>query len=305
MRCAVREEQPQHRLNPLPALLLVIAAGGCMPPSWAANALLHPERRPMTRQPDRSFDAVEFEGAGVKLKGWWFHATQKRGTVVFLHGLSDNRGTGVGIADHFLDRGYDVIEYDSRAHGESGGDACTYGFYEKQDLQKVLDRVADRPILVMGISLGAGIALQAAADDPRIAGVVAVSSFSDLRTAARERAPWFASKGNVAEAFKLAEAEAKFRADDVSPMAAAARIKVATLVIHGEKDDETPAAHSQRIFAALHEPKRLIVVPGAGHNGVIDAAIWREIDAWFDRAGAGDSAGKGSPNQDGARHASR
>ena len=56
------------------ALLGLTVAAGCMPPSWGANALLHPQRRPMTRQPDRPFDAVEFDGAGVKLKGWWFHA---------------------------------------------------------------------------------------------------------------------------------------------------------------------------------------------------------------------------------------
>jgi alpha-beta hydrolase superfamily lysophospholipase len=271
-------------VKPAWVVLVAVAAAGCMPPSWGANALLHPQRRPMTRQPDRPFDAVVFEGEGVKLKGWWFHAPQKRGTVVFLHGLADNRGTGVGIADHFLDRGYDVIEYDSRAHGESEGDACTYGFYEKQDLRRVLDRVETKPIAVMGTSLGAGIALQAAAEEPRIRVVVAVSSFSDLRTAARERAPFFASKGNLAEAFVLAEKEAKFRADDVSPMAAAALIKAPTLVIHGEKDDETPAEHSQRIFSALHEPKRLIMVPNAGHNHVIDAGIWRQIDAWIDAA---------------------
>ena len=266
------------------ALLVALGAAGCMPPSWGANALLHPQRRPMTRQPNRAFDAVEFEGAGVKLKGWWFHAGAKRGTVVFLHGLSDNRGTSVGIADHFLARGFDVVAYDSRAHGESDGEACTYGFYEKQDLRHVLDRVAARPIVLMGTSMGAGVALQAAAEDPRIAAVVAVSSFSDLRTAAAERAPFFASKGNIAEAFKLAEEQGKFRADDVSPMAAAARITAPTLIVHGDHDDETPPAHAQRIFAALHEPKRLILVPGGGHNHVLTADVWREIDGWLDTA---------------------
>ena len=52
------------------------------------------------------------------------------------------------MADHFLARGFDVVAYDSRAHGESEGDVCTYGFYEKEDLRRVLDRVsteADRP----------------------------------------------------------------------------------------------------------------------------------------------------------------
>ena len=132
--------------------------------------------------------------------------------------------------------------------------------------------------------MGAAVALQAAAEDRRIAAVVAVSPFSDLRTAASERAPFFASKGNIADAFKLAEAEGKFRADDVSPMAAAAHITAPTLIIHGERDDETPPAHSQRIFAALRAPKRLILVPNGGHNHVLDPDVWREIDGWLDAA---------------------
>jgi alpha-beta hydrolase superfamily lysophospholipase len=266
------------------AALLALTAAGCMPPSWGANAILHPQRRPVKRQPDRPFDAVDFDGAGVTLKAWWFHAGEKRGTLVYLHGVSDNRGTSVGVADHFLARGFDVIAYDSRAHGESGGDTCTYGVYEKQDLARVLDRVAPRPIVLMGTSMGAAIALQAAAVDGRVAAVVAVSPFSDLRTAAIERAPFFASKGNIAEAFRLAEVEGKFRVDDASPVAAAPRIAAPTLLVHGAKDDETPATHSQRIFAALRGPKRLILVPNADHNHVVDAQVWRDIDAWIDAA---------------------
>jgi alpha-beta hydrolase superfamily lysophospholipase len=264
--------------------LLAVGAAGCMPPSWGANALLHPSRRPLQHQPDRPFDAVDFDGAGVKLKGWWFHAAASRGTLVYLHGVSDNRGTSVGIADHFLARGFDVIAYDSRAHGESGGDVCTYGFYEKEDLRRVLDRVTARPIVLMGSSMGAAIALQEAAEDPRVGAVVAVSSFSDLRTAAAERAPFFASKGNIADAFKIAEAEGKFRADDVSPMAAASHITAPTLIVHGDHDEETPPDHARRIFAALHDPKRLIMVPGASHSHVIDAGVWRDIDGWIDTA---------------------
>jgi uncharacterized protein len=258
-----------------------------MPPSWGANALLHPQRRPMTRQPNRPAEAVEFEGEGtVKLKGWWFRgdANAKRGTVVFLHGVADNRGSAVGIADHFLARGFEVIAFDSRAHGESGGDVCTYGFYEKEDLRRVLDRVTAKPIVLMGISMGAAIALQEAADDRRVVAVVAVSPYSDLRTAARERAPFFASEGNLSEAFKLAEAQGNFRVDEVSPMVAAARIAAPTLIVHGELDDETPPAHAQRVFAALREPKRLIIVAGAKHHHVLGAQQWKEIDAWVDAA---------------------
>ena len=157
--------------------------------------------------------------------------------------------------------GFDVVAYDSRAHGESGGDACTYGFYEKRDLSRVLDALATRPVVIFGVSLGAGIALQTAADEPRIAGVIGIAPISDLRTAAIERAPFLASRRNIEEAFKLAEDRGKFRIDDVSPMAAAGRVKIPVILVHGAKDEETPPAHSKRVHAALAGPKQLSSFP--------------------------------------------
>ncbi len=228
------------------------------------------------------FDALEVEGEGVLLRGWWFHGVgQKRGTIVYLHGVGDNRGSSVGIAGHYTARGFDVIAYDSRAHGESQGDACTYGFYEKRDLGRVLARIEVKPIILFGSSLGAAVALQAAAEDRRVDAVVAVAPFSDLRTVATERAPFFASRGNIDEALRQAERSALFRVDDVSPVGAAARIRVPTMIVHGDHDTETPHAHSTRIFAALHEPKRLILVPGRGHHDSLTPEVWRAIDDWL------------------------
>ena len=177
-----------------------------------------------------------------------------------------------------------MVAYDSRAHGESEGDACTYGFYEKADLSRVLDKISGPgPILLLGSSLGAAVALQTAAEDNRVAIVVAVASFSDLRTVASERAPFFASKGNIDSALRIAEDLAKFKVDDVSPVLAAARIEIPVLVIHGESDKETPPTHSIRVHGALHGPKELVLVPHAGHNDSINGNTWTAIDAWIER----------------------
>lgn len=254
-----------------------------MPASWGADALLYPSRRAVEARPKVPFDNFNVEGAGIRLKGWWFHAEgTKRGTVVYLHGTADNRTSGIGIADHFLAKGFDVWAYDSRAHGESEGYECTYGYYEKRDLSRVLDLIEVQPIIVLGVSLGAAVALQTAADEPRIAGVVAVAPFSDLRTVATERAPFVASATDITEALRLAEKKGRFEIAEVSPVAAASRINIPVLLIHGADDSETPAAHSTRIFAALREPKQLIVVPGAGHNDSLKPSVWKSIDDWLD-----------------------
>jgi alpha-beta hydrolase superfamily lysophospholipase len=264
-------------------LLLLVGMLGCMPPSWGASAMLHPGRRPPKDEPTRPFEPLKLDGAGVRLEGWLFRAQGpvQRGTVVYLHGMGDSRRSSVGIAAHLVPRGFDVLAYDSRAHGQSEGSSCTYGVYEKQDLLRVLPTIAHRPIILFGVSLGAAVALQAAALSKDVAAVVSLSTFSDLRTVAHERAPFFASEGNISRAFQLAEAEAKFHVDEASPVAAAPQISAPVLLLHGAADDETPPAHSQRVYDALKSPRRLIMVPGAGHNDVLGPRVWPQIDGWL------------------------
>jgi dipeptidyl aminopeptidase/acylaminoacyl peptidase len=68
----------------------------------------------------------------------------------------------------------------------------------------------------------------------------------------------------------------------VSALAAAAKITVPVFLIHGDADVETPPNHSRRVFAALRGPKRLLLVPGAPHNGSLRSEVWDEIERWID-----------------------
>jgi hypothetical protein len=83
-------------------LRLLIAVCGCalvascMPPSWGANALLHPPRRPVTQVPTAKFEKVDLD-VGIHLVGWLFRTERpRRGLVVYLHGVGDNRASGIG-----------------------------------------------------------------------------------------------------------------------------------------------------------------------------------------------------------------
>jgi pimeloyl-ACP methyl ester carboxylesterase len=252
-------------------------------PALGAGGLLHPARRHVTQSPPPSCRDAVFAGADVRLSGWRCDASgPKRGTIVLLHGVADNRTTATGITERFNARGFDVVAYDSRAHGESDGNACTYGFFEKQDLRRVLDTIDPRGIVLVGTSLGAAVALQEAAEDPRVTAVVAAETFSDLRIIAAERAPFFFTKGIIAKALRLAEQQGHFVVDDVSPRAAASRITAPVLLIHGAKDRETALEHSRRVFEALNGPKRFIIVPEAGHNHSLRPEVWQEVERWID-----------------------
>jgi uncharacterized protein len=258
------------------------AATSCIPPSWAASALLHPTRRAVERRPSSAQDA-EFTGVGISLRGWRFRAAgEKRGSLVYLHGVADNRTSAIGVAERFTRRGFDVVAYDSRAHGESDGHFCTYGYYERADLSRVLDTIASRPIVVMGASLGGAVALQTAAEDSRVAAVVAAETFSDLSTVVRERTRFFLRDRTLREALAIAEQRGSFRVADVSPVNSAARIRVPVLLIHGARDTATSPEHSRRVYDALRTTKRFILVPDVGHNQSLNGAVWQEIEEWID-----------------------
>ena len=271
----------------------LLGGAACSLAGIGAGALLHPSRRTATPPLPDGCSNVTLAGAGVSLEGWRCAAmTERRGTLIYLHGVADNRGSGAGIVRRYRSRGFDVVAYDSRAHGQSTGASCTYGYYEKQDLAHVIDTLPDGPVVLIGTSLGAAVALQAAAEDARIRVVVAAETFSDLRAVASERAPFFFTAGTIERAFAIAGRDGRFPVDQVSPLRDAARIKVPALLIHGGADRETPPSHSQRVFEALPGRRRLILVPGKGHNQSLSDGVWSEVDRWIDESLAASDAGR-------------
>jgi pimeloyl-ACP methyl ester carboxylesterase len=247
-----------------------------------AGALLFPSRQVSARTTPASCVERTFVGDGVELAGWVCRTTaaNHKGTIVYLHGVADNRGSSVGAIGALVPLGFDVIAYDSRGHGGSEGDRCTYGYYEKRDLQRVLNQLAVDEVILIGHSLGGAVALQAAAIEPRVRAVVAASTFSDLRTIAAERA-FGLPAWSLGPAFARAERDGQFVVDEVSPMRAAGAITVPVLLLHGQQDRDTSPSHSSRVFDALRAPKRLITVEHAGHNDVLRADVWEEISRWL------------------------
>lgn len=255
-------------------------------PQIAAGGLLYPSRRSTIAAPPPGCDEHQLSSSGLTLHGWRCAPTTapRRGTIVYLHGIADNRSSSAGVIRRYVPRGFDVLAYDSRRHGTSDGEVCTYGFHEKHDLRRIIDSAGGGPVILFGTSLGAAIALQEAADDPRVSLIVGAEVFSDLRTVALERAPAVLPSWVIDRAFAIAEERGGFQIDEVSPRAAAQRIRVPVLLIHGAADRDTPPAHSQRVLDALGGTKKLLLVEGAGHNESLRApAIWDVIDQWIDR----------------------
>ena len=132
-------------------------------------------------------------------------------------------------------------------------------------------------IFALGESMGAGIALQSAAADPRIEAVVAEASFANLREASYDyaglrKSPLLGKTLLAPFSWTLiyrGEKAAGFPASGVSPEKSVAERAFPVLLICDENDEALPCRHTEMIYAAARGPKQLWKVPGAFHTAAL------------------------------------
>jgi len=248
---------------------------------------LNPDRTAETQAMLQRTDAtkVDFDVRapdGIELRGWKVRPSAPNGDWILLfHGVSDNRTGVLGAAEILLRHGYSVVMMDSRAHGESGGDMATYGWKERYDTVAITNALYATEkvshLYALGVSMGAAIALQSAAVEPRIEGVIAEDPLANLREASYDYTGlhWSPLLGEtlfrpaaIAGLAALAKAGG-FNPYDVSPEKAVAARPFPILLICGTRDRIIPCRHAERIYRAARGPKELWIVQGAGHASAL------------------------------------
>ena len=119
---------------------------------------------------------VSFRSAdGVRLSGWYV-PPRNGAAIVLVHGGGGDR-EGLELHATMLTRhGYGVLLYDERGRGQSGGRSDAFGWDWAGDVESAvsfLEQHGVRHVGVLGLSTGAEVALTSAAEDHRIAAVVA------------------------------------------------------------------------------------------------------------------------------------
>ncbi len=219
---------------------------------------------------------------GLKLNCWLLKAASPvKGTVIYLHGVADCKIDGLRFARFMHEQHFNVFLYDARRHGQSEGTYCTYGYDEKYDVIRIIDYLESRTditpgkIGIFGTSMGAAVALQAAALDQRIAGVAAENSFATLRTIFDDyqrriiKLPLHYLRNIV---IVRSELMAKFKASDVSPLEAVRTITVPILFIYGTKDHLINYQYSIMLYEESRGPKEILPVENASHTNIWEVA---------------------------------
>ncbi|MFI5253053.1 MAG: alpha/beta hydrolase [Bacteroidota bacterium] len=211
----------------------------------------------------------------LKLNTWLIKAEKPKGTIIYLHGVGDCKIDGLRFANLMHNQDYNVFLYDARRHGLSDGAFCTYGYFEKDDVRTIIDYLMSRrditpgKIGLFGTSMGAAVAIQAAAVDKRIAAVTAENSFATLRTIFDDyqkrmiKLPFHYLRNIV---IKRSEMKANFKARDVSPLRAVTNVHVPILIIYGKDDHLINYQYSLRLYDYANQPKDVFPIENARHN---------------------------------------
>ena len=249
--------------------------------SWLyAQRLLHPARLAGGSLPSDlgyAYRDVAFTTAdGFTLRGWWIDAPEPGaavGTVIMLPGVGSTRAFTLARAGYLHRANYNLLLYDQRASGESGGTHITIGVREADDARRAVDMaqaLAPCPIVLFGYSMGGSVAITAAASDRRVAAVIDDSGFGSVKdlveaTGYRYTRPIPPSVLAV-PIFAMVRRLGGFDLRSIKPIDAAAHLDAPLLVITGELDEIVPAAQQRALARRARGPARQVVFPGAGHE---------------------------------------
>jgi pimeloyl-ACP methyl ester carboxylesterase len=250
-------------LAPLLAIGAVLAAGEILSAPWPGVIGEAPA--------DLHAATVRIAAPGGYVAGWLAPGARGAGAVLLMHGVRANR-LGMLERARFLSRlGYTVLLIDLPSHGESSGSRITFGAREKDGASAALAFLAQQfpgeRIGVIGVSLGAA-ALVLSHPQPAPAAVVLESMYPTIGEAVANRlqmrlgAPgrWLAPL--LVQQLPL---RAGVSPGQLRPVDDAAALHSPVFVISGAADLHTPAAETQRIYAALPGPKELWLLDGAAH----------------------------------------
>jgi putative redox protein len=242
---------------------------------------------------------VALDAVGVRLRGHVARpVTPARYGLVLCHGFpSGPRGaansaeTYPDLADRLAaDAGWVVLSFNFRGTGDSEGDFSLGGWLT--DLRTAIDHLLESEgvdgVWLAGFSTGGALAICAAAEDERVAGVATMAAPADFDgwaddperflTYAREvgviRSPGFPADP-AKWAMELRETRASSAVGKIPPRP--------LLIVHGTEDDVVPLVDARQLADGADGDVELRVLTGAGHRLRHDPRAVAVLLGWLDR----------------------
>ncbi|WP_461205718.1 alpha/beta hydrolase [Clostridium sp. DL1XJH146] len=216
---------------------------------------------------------------GFRIKGIYIEGqSEDKRTIIFVHGITANLSTSIKFIEMFHSKGWNVLLYDQRRHGESEGNYSTYGFYEKFDLNKwvqwIIEKNGQDSLLGLhGVSMGAATVLQYNSINKYVDFIISDCGFSDLdeqfRISMKKALSVLLLPVYTFAKIRILR-KAKFSVDKVKPIEDIKTSDIPILFIHGKEDKYVPTYMSEKMYQAKKNNKAIYLVDGAKHAVAFD-----------------------------------
>jgi dipeptidyl aminopeptidase/acylaminoacyl peptidase len=259
----------------LAPIVLLCVYGGIS--AVVAERLTRPTNHPLAIDPHRvSGDAEAWSTRttdGVTLRGWYLPTSEHRNLLVLVHGMWSSWLEMASLGHDLHVRGFDVLLFDLRGHGQSDPSRLYMGRRERADIRAVMTWAnqlgfSDDRIGWLGYSMGGSTVLMEAALNPRIQVVVLDSPYGDLPQLLKTQLSkhsglpaWF-NPGILLAARWIYGV----RTDDLVPIRSArAWGGRPLLLIHGESDTLVPVSQAYALATAAGDTCETLTLPGVDH----------------------------------------
>jgi uncharacterized protein len=224
----------------------------------------------------------------VKLEAWYIkHGNTARGTVILFHGHGSKKSSVLEEAYAFKKMGFNTLLVDFTAHGSSGGNTCTIGYNEAEDVKLAYDFIqqsGEKNIVLWGISMGAATISKAIADYPlQPAKIILEMPFASILQAAEGRIKMMGLPGQPLATLITfwGGVEHGFWAFSMKPAAFVQAIKCPVLLQWGRNDARVQQSETDLIYANIATPKKLVIYENSGHESLCE----NEHDKWVKEVG--------------------
>lgn len=243
---------------------------------FAQASLIYPAPRSIG-QPTGGFEQVTYETSdGLVLGAGHRAAAPGFPTILYFHGNGADWVSSVVATDRLVPAGYGVLAAEYRGYRGNPGRPSEPGLYRdgRAALRWLGDRGVDPlQVVVIGNSIGAGVATQMAIEHP-VRALVLISPFSSLPRVAGEKVPILPASWLVRDRF-----------DNLSKLPA---LEMPVLILHGDADRVIPVAHSREL-ARANAGVELEIFPGKGHDLAWDEVAEETVLEFLDRLPAGEA----------------
>ncbi len=230
-------------------------------------------------------------GTNGQLYGWWIPISPNVPTLTLVHGWSRNLSRMMPYIRKLRPMGYNLLAFDTRNHGSSTSQKYPTVWTFAQDICAVVEYVTKNNLMhtpkigIVGLSVGGGAAINAAALDQRIQSVVTVGALSHPVEVMKlefqaKHIPYFPFAWGF---FKYMETRFKIDFNKIAPINNIQSTMSNTFLIHGDEDTTIPIEQGRALAKAGNpETINLWVVPGKGHSNChTDPQFWKKTEKFL------------------------